>query len=753
MRVFWVLAGVLTVLPAIAGAAGARGADYAPRGADYAPRGADYAPRGADYVKLNFVCAPTNDLYRLLVAGGQPVVRFESVDQALKTLEPGSGLFILADDYPFKPKEFSEKTVDALSTKKFRIYAEFVGSWSGTPFGKPRQAKSMRVVVTGWELQPNAKPYMLLSLHDCHFVPIPYARPILTLARAAGFDRAAFGPPEWVHPMEPNAEVFSLLVEYPLAPHLLAATKLSHFVTGRYAPSAEWCGVWQGIIKLITGRVIELPPVAPVVKPSYTRTESLPENAEEDALRRAAEWYYNSKLLVHPDWKDLFEKGAASPDGVAAWPGVSVAAGDGSLGLLEGFSSAIDYQGRNLVRYWQRADCTAESAFAMALAGNVLNDTRSATTAENLLNFLYVSSPLAQGPRANPDSPSYGLLGWATASPQVDIYYGDDNARALLATIGAAALLKSDKYDESVVSGLLANFRTSGKYGFREDSISEENLQKNGWRHYFDGESLVYAPHYQAYLWACYLWAYHKTGYQPFLERAKTAIAMTMDTYPEKWRWTNGIQQERARMLLPLAWLVRVEDTPKHREWLERMAKDLLALQDDSGAIREELGPPGQGQLPPPSSHNEYGRSEAPLIQKNGDQACDLLYTTNFAFLGLHEAAAATGDAPYADAENKLAQFLCRAQIKSVLHPELDGGWFRAFDFRRWDFWGSDSDAGWGAWSIESGWTQAWISSVFALRKQKTSYWETTEPVSVKDEFQKLLPVMRPADEASQLPK
>ncbi|MCX5771268.1 MAG: hypothetical protein NTZ09_13515, partial [Candidatus Hydrogenedentes bacterium] len=389
MGVFRALAGVLTVLLAIGGAAGAQDAGH--------------VPRGADVVTLNFVCAASNDLY--------------------------------------------------LSAKKYRIYAEFVGSWSGTPFGKPRHAKSMRAVVTGWELQPNVKPYMLLSLHDCQFVPIPYARPILTLTRVAGFDIAAFPAPEWVHPMEPSAEVFSLLVEYPPAPHLLAATKLSHFVTGRYAPSAEWRGVW-----------------------------------------------------------------------------LSVAVGDGSLGLLEGFSSAIDYQGRNLVRYWERADCTGESAFALALAGKVLNDSRSSTTAGNLLNFLYTTSPLAQGPRADPGSPSYGLLGWATASPQVDIYYGDDNARALLGTIGAATVLKSDKYDEFVVRALLANFRTSGKYGFREDSINEENLQKNGWRHYFDGESLVYAPHYQAYLWACYLWAYHKTGYQPFLERAKTAITMTMDT-------------------------------------------------------------------------------------------------------------------------------------------------------------------------------------------------------------------------------
>ena len=33
-----------------------------------------------------------------------------------------------------------------------------------------------------------------------------------------------------------------------------------------------------------------------------------------------------------------------------------------------------------------------------------------------------------------------------------------------------------------------------------------------------------------------------------------------MKAYPEEWHWTNGLQQERARMILPLAWLLRVED-------------------------------------------------------------------------------------------------------------------------------------------------------------------------------------------------
>ena len=73
-----------------------------------------------------------------------------------------------------------------------------------------------------------------------------------------------------------------------------------------------------------------------------------------------------------------------------------------------------------------------------------------------------------------------------------------------------------------------------------------------------------------------------------------------MEAYPDKWSWTNGIQQERARMILPLAWLVRVDDTPEHREWLDLMVAKLLENQMPGGAIIEELGD---------SKFGKYGKS------------------------------------------------------------------------------------------------------------------------------------------------
>ncbi|HBE41885.1 MAG TPA: hypothetical protein DDW27_11900, partial [Bacteroidales bacterium] len=450
----------------------------------------------------------------------------------------------------------------------------------------------------------------------------------------------------------------------------------------------------------------------------------------------------------------------ADPDLSQAWPyghriakmPQILATGDGSLGIMEGYDSKIYYDGSQAVRWWNRGDCNAEVAGAMGLAGLKLEDQRYLHTSSNIGDWLFFRSMISLGDRSDPDHPAYGLSGW-NDSPEYcgpgtmdgfAVYYGDDNARVILGMIMTAAAQKTTRYDKRILNIILGNLRVSGIYGFQPDRINQDRLENRGWESFFTDENTSYSPHYQANMWACYLWAYEQTGFELFLTRARSAIEMTMAAYPENWRWTNGIQQERAKMLLPLAWLIRVEDKPLHREWLRTMAGDLLARQDNCGAIPEEIGKAGKGGFPPPESNEAYGTSETPLIQTNNDKASDLLYTLDFAFIGLHEAASATDDEFYSNAENKLAEFLCRIQISSEKHPELDGGWFRAFDFKRWEYWASNGDAGWGAWSIETGWSQSWITAVLALRQIGTSLWEITRGSKIEEHFDNLRKEMLP---------
>lgn len=696
--------------------------------------------QGSAKAGIAFCCSPNNDLFRLLNADGETWTRFETPSDAVRFSPPGYGVLILADQYPDTPVDIPTTLLDDAAAKGLRLYIEFPQSVMGVYVGTARDARWERVVVASGFFG-NPAPLTILSAHDCRFTPLDRANPSLSLIRVAGYDKAAFPLPESEGPRSPEAKVFPILIKHPLTNALIAGTKLSNISTGRYAPMEQWRLLWQGILQWVAGKPFEMRSWMSTVYPSYGSTDMLPETAERDAMRKAADWYQESRMLVHPDWANRVQEMRSQKDQIGPPLDADYPVGDGKLGILEGFTSAIDPYGRQPVRYWVRADCVSESAMAMALTGIVHGDQPLQQIASSLQDYLYFDSLLAKGPRAEPRHPSYGLLGWNTDAG-LGVYYGDDNARAMLATMAATAVLKTDRWEESLIRSLLANLRTTGKSGFRGNSLNEDILREKGWRAFYDSEPVNIAPHYEAYLWACYLWGYKHTGFQPFLERAKAGITRTMAEYPSGWRWTNGMQQERARMLLPLAWLVRVEDTEEHRGWIKKIAQDLLRLQDGIGGIREELGAPEMGQLTPPKSHEEYGVNESPVIQQDGDPACDLLYTLGFAFLGLHEAAEATGDQILAEAEKRLSSFLCRVQARSPIHNDFDGGWYRGFDLKRWDFWGSSGDAGWGVWALETGWHQAWIPSVMALRQLKTSLWDMTLEISLEKYMQKMEPLM-----------
>ena len=151
-----------------------------------------------------------------------------------------------------------------------------------------------------------------------------------------------------------------------------------------------------------------------------------------------------------------------------------------------------------------------------------------------------------------------------------------------------------------------------------------------------------------------------------------------------------------------------------------------IAFQVGCGAVREELGDPAKGMFGRVRSNEAYGTEESPLIFENGDPVADMLYTCNFAFFGLNEAAHATGDAQMAAAAQKLSDFLTRIQVSSDKVRNVDGAWFRAFNYDNWDFWASDADAGWGAQCTLTGWIQSWIVTTQALMEMNTSYWDKT---------------------------
>ncbi|MGH9448021.1 MAG: hypothetical protein ACRD3O_20205, partial [Terriglobia bacterium] len=443
-------------------------------------------------------------------------MRYSGPGQAVNQVPRGAGVLILAEGYPQKATPLEPGVFEAAARKNLRLYVEFPSSVPGVNLGAPRRAPLGknhnlldRVVVASEAFAPAVNKLRVLAIHDCSYVLSTAGHPALVLARVAGFDTAVFGLPQ--------RGVQPVLFEHPAGRVLIATTKLSNFITGRYGPSEAWRHVWQWILHWIAAsHEIRMPRWTPSVHPAYSRREPLREGAELSAFQRGVAWYSKARLFVAPSWQPLVKQYASfpHPGPRSSWP-----AGDGSEGILEGFSSNIEWDGTQPVGWHLRSDCAAETSMAMAFSGSIEKKAGNSKIAANLNDFIYFKSPLGLGPRNDPHSPSFGLVGWSLPGA-AGIYYGDDNARTMLGTMAAAALLKSSQWDEKLLACLLANLRTSGKLGFRPNALTEKQLQQFGWRHFHEAEGVNYHPHFEAYLWACFLRAYDKTHYAPFLARA-----------------------------------------------------------------------------------------------------------------------------------------------------------------------------------------------------------------------------------------
>lgn len=679
---------------------------------------------------LSLVGNETNDLYRWLLEEKVDVKRYNTAVEAVEAARKNEGVIITATNYPFSPVEVDESVYRIAREKHLRLYVEFVNEYPGITISKEvYKGRLERGVIASDYFKPQLKKMDLLALNDCHIYKADVNNPLIAYAKVAGFDKAQFGLTD--------TETYPLLFKDKNT--MVALTCMTNFKTARYAPNDNWSAVWNKILVWLTGdKRLVLNHWSSDPQPSYSQTASLPSDARKTAVRRGTEWLYNGRFLIHPSWKELVLQNQG--DGTAPF-GAPISSdkliGDGSDGVLEGHASTIYYDGSEQYRFWLRNDVQGEVSFLLASAANLLNDPKYALTSEHIIDYMMYESVFRKGPRANKDSATYGLLGWADTHPYV--FYNDDNARALLGVIGASSLLNNQRWNKYIVECILANLRTCSKQGFQGGRLEEPQILEKGWQFFNDRDYTNPHPHYESWMWACYLWLYNKTGFKPLLDKAKSGIRITMEAYPDKWSWTNGIQQERARMILPLAWLVQVEDTAEHRQWLDAVVRKLLENQMECGAIREELGAEGTGQFGGAKSNRDYGITEAPLIAVNGDPVSDMLYTSNFAFFALNEAAHATGNADYKKAVDKLSDFLIRIQVKSDNHLDLDGAWLRAFDYNRWDYYASNADAGWGAWSTLTGWIQSWIVATQALVEKNQSYWEITKNMNVKRELEDAL--------------
>lgn len=506
--------------------------------------------------------------------------------------------------------------------------------------------------VVDTDLFPGLKRGDILDQHGCIYLHMTSPDTLVWLGRVAGYETACFGIPE---------ERSSLL--YRLTDQILVCTtKLSGFVGQRISPCDKIYHLFEGILSYLAGESVFLKRTPVPVKLNG-------DTDAPDCFRRSIRWFTRHIISA------TGQKVSAS----------------------EGYGSYIEYDGHQRRNPWIRGDCTAEVALALAVDWKLRNNSRSRDLCQKMLDYLWNSNDFV----VREDVPVRGMVNWSSDSR---VYYGDDNARVLMSTFKAMELLGCWDWIKPAENCLYANARATGEQGFRKSRI-----EYPGEPGAFNGTIL--APHYQCYLWAAFLAGSYLFQDPGLREKAQKGIDRMMEGFDHEWTWTNGMTQEYAKMLLPLSWASRYWE--KNREYLDKILGALEENMHSSGAVLEKLGAWERGRYPQLKKNEEYGRNEAPIIQNNGDPLADLLYTVGFAFLGLHEARRISSRA--CAMFYSMKDFLCKIQVRSRTHAYLDGAWLRSFDVRRWEYHGSSSDIGWGAWCAESGWNNAWTAAVLGL--------------------------------------
>ena len=184
---------------------------------------------------------------------GLKLHRFDKVAKAIKAARPLSIVLLLADDYPRKTLEVAAEDYKKAEAKNVFLYVEYPSFVPGVALGPPRKTIWERFVVNDQDADGLARGQILMA-HECQYLPCAVTNATLVVARVAGFDTAVFGIPASAEPI-----LFPLNNDQVA----IATTKLSGFITSRFAPTAGWEALWSYILgrKNLSWR--------PTVEPAY----------------------------------------------------------------------------------------------------------------------------------------------------------------------------------------------------------------------------------------------------------------------------------------------------------------------------------------------------------------------------------------------------------------------------------------------------------------------------------------------------
>lgn len=634
-------------------------------------------------MKYYFKCQEDNELYQLIRNTGVICKRSNSTGQVLSEIEPDSFLCIFEDDYPKKNSVITKEMLEIISKKRIRVLIEYPREVYGIRQEKVKRLDRERIV---------CNETMMIGQNNCDYV-IPFhvdkGNIIYSYAKVAGYRKAVYGLPDDSLPYLFCHDAYPDVV--------MTSSKISSPVSSRYKPVSYFSEMYRTLFSL---ELIFEESVAPSMKID----EKVSISEITDAVRLSTDWFKTYMLSI--DYR-----------GMKAY---------------EGFSSKVNIDGSQSLADSFRNDCAGETSLVLALDHLRSNNDESRKLSIALMEYIF--SDANQSLDMSKDEG--GFIKWYANGD--GIYYTDDNARLLMGVMTGCSVLNTNRFDEGIIKCILAFARSMPSQGIHMNCLRfRDSMITDDWT-YEDlktKKTINYSPHYVSYIWVVFLLTYGLTGDAELLSICKKGIFHMMERYPDKWKWTNGIMAEVSRMILPLSLLCHYDNDCRAEEYLEMMIGAVIEQTDENGCMIEKMILLENGKYPPPENNEDYGKYEAPVIQENGDTACDLLYSQNFAYLGLHEALFQVNDERIRRLSDVMTDFIVKIQTRSAVHPELNGVWMRSFDPVLWEYWGSGADAGWAALCVESGWTNSWLNIVLSLREMNKSL---TDFFVENEEFKKM---------------
>ncbi|WP_449540348.1 hypothetical protein [Ferdinandcohnia sp. Marseille-Q9671] len=370
---------------------------------------------------------------------------------------------------------------------------------------------------------------------------------------------------------------------------------------------------------------------------------------------------------------------------------------DGTLGIYENVHSI-----RSDISKDYRPDCHAHSALLFYLYGEYSKDQTWGERSSNLLTYLFE----AGYQDTDPSSATYGFWKWfQSPKSKPDQIFSDDNSWVALVLLYLYRKTGNEEYKKRGLLTAYALLNTQNSNGLRPECIREHELLDKGVTYFQESTGASMNPHFESIVHAAFIQAYDVSKDERFLQTAKKGTLYMLENKNEltfMYSKTAGY----SRFILALAQMYAVTKDNRIRNGLYEIFSYLADKQHELGGIEESDNPDPE----------RYGTEDTGVFRMNGEGIADQLYTNNFLLMNAWEAWKATSDPAVKEMNDKLGTFLTSIQISSQ-KQEFDGGWMRSFHLDSREYFGNNGDTGWGAYVIESGWTNAIILTGLILKE------------------------------------